>query len=512
MKKNELVVILDFGAQYNQLIARRVRELKVESRLIPSHTPPEEIMAMNPGALILSGGPSSVYSPNALRVDSRIFSWDVPILGICYGMQLMAKQLGGNVVRAERREYGRAYLEILRPSPLLPAIKGDMEVWMSHGDHVRSLPAGFQTIARTENTAVAAMADEERKLYGVQFHPEVAHTPRGMDVLKNFLFTIANFKGEWTETRLIEDKVKSIQQQVGDGVAVCGLSGGVDSSVAARLVHEAIGQNLHCIFVDHGLLRQDEVEDVQKAFQEEFKVHLQVVDARQRFLEKLKGIKDPEEKRKIIGHEFIHVFQEEARKIPQADFLVQGTLYSDVIESGVGGAATIKSHHNVGGLPEKMDLKLVEPVRDLFKDEVRRLGEALGLPKNLVWRQPFPGPGLAVRIIGEVNEEHLSLVRRADAILAEELRSAGLEEDIWQAFAVLPSELRSVGVMGDERTYGHCVVLRAVISDDAMTAQWAHLPHEVLDRISTRITNEIEGITRVLYDITSKPPATIEWE
>ncbi len=512
MLKNETVVVIDFGAQYNQLIVRRIREASVFARLLPYNTPVEEIMKLNPKAIILSGGPNSVYTPGAPRIDHQIFNEGVPILGICYGMQLMVHQLGGRVQRAERREYGAASLEITEETPLFSGIPRNMEVWMSHGDQVLSLPAGFKLLGKTENTSLAVVGDEERQFYGVQFHPEVAHTKTGQEIITNFLFEIAGCSGDWTEENIIEEKINNIRESIGDSIAICGLSGGVDSAVEARMVQKAIGDRLYCIFINHGLLRAGEAREIEETFNREFKAKLIVVDARTRFLEKLQGVSDPEEKRRIIGHEFIAVFEEEAEKLPDADYLVQGTVYSDVIESGQGEASRIKSHHNVGGLPERMNLGLVEPLRELFKDEVRRIGDILGLPPSLVWRQPFPGPGLAVRIIGEIKEERLEMVRKADQIFRQEIKKAGLEREIWQAFAVLPGDLRSVGVMGDERTYGATIVLRAVISEDAMTASWARLPNEVLDRVSRRITNELEQVNRVVYDITSKPPGTIEWE
>ncbi len=512
MLKNETVVVIDFGAQYNQLIVRRIREANVFARLLPYDTPVEEIKKIKPKAIILSGGPNSVYSPGAPRIDQRIFNEGVPILGICYGMQLMAYQLGGQVRRAEKREYGPAFLEVSEESPLFAGTKKGLDVWMSHGDQVLSLPAGFKPLGKTENTSLAAIGDYERKFYGVQFHPEVAHTPEGQKIMTNFLFEIAGCSGDWTEENIIEEKISAIRERVKEGIAICGLSGGVDSAVAARLVQKAIGDRLYCIFIDHGLLRANEPREIEETFNREFQAKLIVVDARKRFLEKLSGVQDPEEKRRIIGHEFIAVFEEEAKKLPHADFLVQGTVYSDVIESGHGEASTIKSHHNVGGLPERMNLNLVEPLRELFKDEVRRIGDMLGLPPSLVWRQPFPGPGLAVRIIGEITEKRLETVRLADQIFRQEIKKGGLEREVWQAFAVLPGDLRSVGVMGDERTYGSTIVLRAVTSEDAMTAAWAKIPYEVLDRISRRITNEVEEVNRVVYDITSKPPGTIEWE
>ncbi len=512
MKEHEVVVVMDFGAQYNQLIARRIREAGVFSILVPCNMPLEEIRALNPKAIILSGGPASVYSPNAPRVDSGIFKANIPILGICYGMQIMIHQLGGRVDRATKREYGPAYLEVTTPSPLFAGVKKGMEVWMSHGDHVQTIPAGFKILARTENSAIAAVGHEEKNIFAVQFHPEVTHTPRGMEIFRNFLYEIAGCRGDWTDASFVEEKTQEIAETVGDKALVCGLSGGVDSAVAARLVQRAVGKKLYCIFVNHGLLREGEAEEVKSVFQEELGENFIYVAAQDRFLQKLKGITDPEEKRRVIGHEFIAVFEEEAQKIPDVKYLVQGTVYSDVIESGLGIAARIKSHHNVGGLPETMKFELIEPLRELFKDEVKRIGKLLGLPDSLLWRQPFPGPGLAVRIIGEVNEKNLKIVRLADKIVRDEIKEGGLEKEIWQAFAVLPTTLRSVGVMGDGRTYAYPVVVRAVTSEDAMTASWAYLSQELLQRISRRITNEIDDVNRVLYDITSKPPATIEWE
>ena len=512
MLKDETVVVLDFGAQYNQLIVRRIREANVFARLLPYDTSVEKLKELNPMAIILSGGPGSVYSPNAPRIEQEIFNLGIPILGICYGMQLMAYQLGGNVRRGEKREYGSANLKLLEGSPLFEGLGKEVEVWMSHGDQVLSLPAGFKDLGKTENTPLAIIGDEKRRFYGVQFHPEVSHAPKGQEIIKNFLLKVAGCKGTWTESNIIEEKIEAIKQKVGTGRAICGLSGGVDSAVAARMVQKAIGDRLYCLFIDHGLLRAGETREIEETFNQEFDTQLKVVDARDRFLNRLKGVTDPEEKRRIIGHEFISVFEEEASKLPDADFLVQGTVYSDVIESGKGEASKIKSHHNVGGLPEKMSLDLVEPLRDLFKDEVRKIGDMLGLPPSLVWRQPFPGPGLAVRVIGEITEERLGIVRAADLIFRQEIKKGDLEKDIWQAFAVLPADLRSVGVMGDERTYGFSIVLRAVSSEDAMTAHWSRLPHELLDRVSRRITNEVDQVNRVIYDITSKPPGTIEWE
>ncbi|MDN5326196.1 MAG: hypothetical protein PWP41_892 [Moorella sp. (in: firmicutes)] len=507
----EIVLVLDFGGQYNQLIARRVREAGVYSEMIPYNTSLEKILARRPRGIIFSGGPASVYSPGAPRIDPALYESGIPILGICYGMQLMAHDLGGRVEGASGREYGKTELEVTAADPLFAGLPGSMQCWMSHGDYISAPPPGFQVTARSAYTPVAAMSDPARKLYGVQFHPEVKHTPLGQEILRRFLFQVCGCRGDWSVSSFIEDQVAAIRRQVGNGRVLCALSGGVDSSVAAALVHRAVGDRLTCVFVNHGLLRQGEAEQVQRAFGQSMGMNLVYVDASRRFLEKLTGITEPEEKRKIIGHEFIRVFEEEARKLGRVDFLVQGTLYPDVIESGTETAAVIKSHHNVGGLPEDMELELIEPLRLLFKDEVRRVGEELGLPEEIVWRQPFPGPGLAIRILGEVTPEKLAILRQADAIVTEEIRRAGLYREIWQSFAVLPS-MKSVGVMGDERTYAYPIVLRAVTSDDAMTADWARLPYDLLERISSRIVNEVRHINRVVYDITSKPPATIEWE
>ncbi|MFW5999313.1 MAG: glutamine-hydrolyzing GMP synthase [Halanaerobiaceae bacterium] len=509
---DEKILILDFGGQYSQLIARRVRECSVYSEILPYNIDFSRIQEVNPDGIIFSGGPRTVTVADAPDVDHRVYELGVPILGICYGMQIMASTLaGGKVEKADQGEYGKAELDIIQNDGILEGIDSPTQVWMSHGDQVTSLPEGFKILAQTRITSVAVMGSKERGFYGLQFHPEVVHTPQGNKILRNFLFKVCGVTGDWNMADYINKEVKEIRGKAGDNKVICGLSGGVDSSVASALVYRALGDQLTCIFVDHGLLRKGEAEQVKRTFGEEFNIPLVYVDARERFLSKLEGVKDPEEKRKIIGSEFIRVFEEEARKLEDAEYLVQGTIYSDVIESGSDTAATIKSHHNVGGLPEDMNFKLIEPLRLLFKDEVRKIGEVLGLPEEIVWRQPFPGPGLAIRIIGDVDQEKLKILRNADAIVREEIRDAGLYRDIWQSFAVLP-DLRSVGVMGDERTYGYPVVLRAVNSDDAMTADWVRLPYEVLDNISRRVVNEVDGVNRVVYDITSKPPGTIEWE
>ncbi|KXS49615.1 GMP synthase (glutamine-hydrolyzing) [Halanaerobium congolense] len=509
----EKILILDFGGQYSQLIARRVREFNVYSVIRGHDIELEEIKKIDPAAIIFSGGPDSVTAPKAPGVDQGVFELGIPILGICYGMQLMAQLLeAGQVEKAEHGEYGKANLELFTQKKLFKEIDNYSQVWMSHGDHVKKVPAGFEIIAKTELTEAAAMADFERDFYGVQFHPEVNHTIHGKTILHNFLFRIVKVKANWNMSDYINEEVERIRSQVGTGKVICGLSGGVDSAVASAIVHKAIGDQLTCIFVDHGLLRKGEAEQVKRTFGEEFNIPLIYVDAKKRFLDRLAGVKDPEEKRKIIGDEFIQVFDEEAETLSDVRYLVQGTIYSDVIESGgTDKAATIKSHHNVGGLPEEMNLELVEPLHFLFKDEVRKIGEVLGLPEEIVWRQPFPGPGLAIRIIGDVDWDKLETLRNADAIVQEEIRDAGLYRDIWQSFAVLP-DLRSVGVMGDERTYGYPIILRAVNSDDAMTADWARLPYELMQSISNRIVNQVEEVNRVVYDITSKPPGTIEWE
>ena len=509
------IVVLDYGGQYSQLIARRVRDCGVFSELLPHHVPLEEIAARKPRGIILSGGPASVYAPGAPALDQRLLELGVPVMGICYGMQLLVHTLGGRVEEAEVGEFGRSELTVTEPGVLLEGLPREQTCWMSHRDTVYEPPPGFTALASSTGSPVAAVQDAARGIYGIQFHPEVVHTPYGEQILTRFLTEVCECEPNWSAASIVEEQIRRIRAQVGEGKVICGLSGGVDSSVAALLVHRAVGDQLTCVFVDHGLMRKDEGEQVIKTFRDTFKVPLVAVDAETRFLEKLKGVTEPEAKRKAIGAEFIRVFEEEASKLVGEDarFLVQGTLYSDVIESGGGtGAATIKSHHNVGGLPDDLQFELVEPLRALFKDEVRAVGAELGLPERLVWRQPFPGPGLAIRVVGgEATRERLDVLREADHILQEEIRKAGLYRELWQSFCVLP-DVRTVGVQGDERTYGYVVVVRAVTSDDAMTADWARLPYDLLETIASRMINELREVNRVVLDITSKPPGTIEWE
>jgi len=516
---NEEVIVLDYGGQYSQLIARRVRDCGVFSELLPSHTPLAEIERRKPRGIILSGGPASVYAEGAPKLERGLLGLGVPVMGICYGMQLLVHELGGRVEEAEVGEFGRSDLTVTEPGRLLKGMPKEQTCWMSHRDTVIEPPPGFTALASSSVSPVAAVEDATRGIYGIQFHPEVVHTPYGQEILTRFLTEVCGCERTWSAKGIVEDQIARIRRQVGEGKVICGLSGGVDSSVAALLVHRAVGDQLTCVFVDHGLMRKDEGEQVVSAFRDTFKVPLVAVDAERRFLDKLKGVTEPEAKRKAIGAEFIRVFEEEAAKLAGgsdgegARFLVQGTLYSDVIESGGGtGAATIKSHHNVGGLPDDLKFELVEPLRALFKDEVRAVGAELGLPERLVWRQPFPGPGLAIRIVGgEATKERLDVLREADSILQEEIRKAGLYRDLWQSFCVLP-DVRTVGVQGDERTYGYVVVVRAVTSDDAMTADWARLPYDLLETIASRMINELREVNRVVLDITSKPPGTIEWE
>ena len=506
------VLVVDFGAQYAQLIARRVREARVYSEIVPHSMPVAEMVAKQPAAIVLSGGPSSVYEPGAPQVDPALFDTGVPVFGICYGFQAMAMAMGGTVAHTGAREYGGTRLRT-QGGVLLDGMPAEMDVWMSHGDSVTAAPKGFTVTAASSGAPVAAFEDVARKTAGVQFHPEVAHTRHGQAMLARFLYDVAGIEPTWTSESIIDEQVAAIRAQVGGGRVICGLSGGVDSAVAAALVHRAVGDQLTCVFVDHGLLRAGEAEQVEKDYVAATGIRLHVVEAAQRFLDALAGVTDPERKRKIIGREFIRAFEAATRDIGEAEFLVQGTLYPDVVESGGGtGTANIKSHHNVGGLPEDLNFKLVEPLRTLFKDEVRAIGRELGLPDAMVWRHPFPGPGLAIRVIGAVDAERLATLRAADRIAREELTAAGLDRDVWQFPVVLLADVRSVGVQGDGRTYGHPIVLRPVSSEDAMTADWSRLPYDVIARISTRITNEVPEVNRVVLDVTSKPPGTIEWE
>jgi len=513
------ILILDFGSQYTQVIARRVRECRVFSEILPFHTKASEIKKSMPKGIILSGGPASVYAPKAPQVDKAIYALGIPILGICYGMQLVSRDLGGKVERSERREYGPGKLKVDRTSPLFHKLPAQLDVWNSHGDKVTKMPKGFRILGKTENSPHAVIGDPKRSIYGLQFHPEVAHTPRGKEILENFVHRVCGCQSQWTMGSFIESICEQIRAQVGDGQVILGLSGGVDSSVAAALLHKAIGDKLTCIFVNNGLLRTNETAAVEKLFRDHFHIRMKTIDAEKRFLTKLKGVTDPERKRKIIGNEFIKVFEAAAKDLKKTSkggfrFLAQGTLYPDVIESvSISGnpAALIKSHHNVGGLPERMKFELVEPLRQLFKDEVREVGTSLGLPKEVVHRQPFPGPGLAVRVLGDLTVEKIRMVREADTIVIEEMKASGWYYQVWQSFAVL-LPVKSVGVMGDERTYENTVALRIVESRDGMTADWVRVPYDILAKISTRIINEVKGVNRVCYDISSKPPATIEWE
>ncbi len=508
---DEMVVIIDFGAQYTQLIARRVRECKVYCEIVPWEMPICEVMAKKPYGIILSGGPASVYEKDAPGYDCAVYDLGIPVLGICYGTQLMAQQLGGVVKPGEHKEYGRTEITVNDHSGLFAGLDDQLVGWMSHGDLVEKAPEGFKITASTAGTPVAAMENPEKKMYGVQFHPEVVHTPWGVDILRNFLYNACGLHGEWTAASFIETAIADIKAKVGNSKVICGVSGGVDSSCVAALVHKAIGDQLVCIFVNHGLLRLNEADKVRETFAKNLGINLIYADAEDRFLRRLASITDPETKRKIIGEEFVRVFEEHALMVQDADWLAQGTLYPDVIESGTKSAAVIKSHHNVGGLPEDMNLKILEPLRYLFKDEARAVAEELGLPEEMVWRQPFPGPGLGIRIVGEITKPRLDTLRHADAIVVEEIRKAGWYRKLWMGFAIL-APIRSVGVMGDQRTYDDTIVVRAITSDDAMTADWAKLPYDLLERISNRVINEVSGVNRVVYDVSSKPPATMEWE
>ncbi len=508
----ENIVVLDFGSQYNQLIARRIREIGVFSELIPHTTTAAEIQKLAPKGIVLSGGPNSVYAEDAFKIDMEIFNLGIPVLGICYGMQLMSHSLGGKVSKADHSEYGKAVLKhTVKDALLLQGLPEEHTVWMSHGDLVTEIPTGFEVIATSSDCPIAAMENKDKKWFGVQFHPEVQHSEKGFDLLKNFTLNVCECVGDWKMENFIDQQIKAIREQVGDKKVLLALSGGVDSSVVGVLLQKAIGSQLTCVFVDHGMLRKNEAEEVMNNLSGKFGLNIIKVDAKERFLTKLAGVSDPETKRKIIGNEFIYLFDEESEKLKDIDFLAQGTLYTDIIESGTATAQTIKSHHNVGGLPEDMKFKLIEPVNTLFKDEVRLLGEELGMPAHLVWRQPFPGPGLAIRILGDITEEKLEIVRDSDLILREEIAKAGLDRDIWQYFTVLTG-LKSVGVMGDTRTYDYTLAIRAITSVDGMTADFARIPWDILQKISVRLVNEVKHVNRIVYDITSKPPATVEWE
>ncbi|WP_257351417.1 glutamine-hydrolyzing GMP synthase [Pseudalkalibacillus decolorationis] len=508
---DEMILVLDFGGQYNQLIARRIRDLGVYSELHSHKITVEKVKELNPKGIIFSGGPNSAYAPDSPQCDEAIFELGIPVLGICYGMQLMTHHFGGKVEKANHREYGKAIIAIRNSNDLYTGLPEEQSVWMSHGDLVIAPPEGFQTDVTSPSCPVAGMSDPSRNLYGVQFHPEVRHSEHGNQLLKNFVMNICQCEAVWTMENFIEDEIDKIRSTVGDQKVLCALSGGVDSSVVAALIHKAIGDQLVCMFVDHGLLRKGEADSVMKTFADSFNMNVIKIEAKDRFLGKLEGVSDPEQKRKIIGNEFIYVFDEEAAKLKGINFLAQGTLYTDIVESGTETAQTIKSHHNVGGLPEDMQFKLIEPLNTLFKDEVRKVGSELGLPDEVVWRQPFPGPGLGIRVLGEITDEKLKIVRDSDAILREEIKNAGLEREIWQYFTALPN-MRSVGVMGDARTYDYTVGIRAVTSIDGMTSDWARIPWDVLELISTRIVNEVDHVNRIVYDVTSKPPSTIEWE